>query len=263
MRRRLRGARRARLLPGELSWTPTARTASRARRATSRHQASRASRSPPARSATGCRSACGMALAGEAARPRVARLRAAQRRRMRRGLELGGVPVRRPPPARQPRRDHRLQQDPEPRRRSPRCWTSSRSPTSGAPSAGPSARSTATTTRRCTPRCSTAPLRRRAGPPVLIAHTVKGKGVGFMENTAGLALPVSPRRRAAGAGARRAGRVSGHEERLHRRRCVELAAARPADLRWWSATSAIRWSNRFADALPATASSTPASPSRT
>ena len=65
-----------------------------------------------------------------------ARLRGAQRRRVRRGLDLGSGAVRCPSPPRQSLRGDRLQQAPAHRARSPIRSTSSPSPTSGARSAG-------------------------------------------------------------------------------------------------------------------------------
>ena len=79
-----------------------------------------------------------------------ARLRRALRRRDAGGLDLGGGHVRQPLPPRRPGGADRLQRHPGRRRRS--CSTWSRSPTSGAPSAGTPPRSTATTWPRSSPR---------------------------------------------------------------------------------------------------------------
>ena len=65
------------------------------------------------------------------------------------------------------------------RRRRSCPW--SRWPTSGRPSAGTSSRSTATTCARSS-RPATRPRRSRNRPTWSCAHTVKGKGVSFMEN---------------------------------------------------------------------------------
>ena len=78
-------------------------------------------------------------------------------------------------------RHHRLQQAAERQRATTRSCGWSRWPRNGAPSTGPSPRSTVTTFGEI---LSTF---RRAGttqnrPSVIIAHTVKGKGVPYMEN---------------------------------------------------------------------------------
>ena len=113
--------------------------------------------------------------------PRLARLRAARRRRAAGGPDLGGrhggAQVR-ASTTWWPSSTTTTSSSWATRRRSCR---SSRSPTSGAPSTGTCSRSTATTLR---PSSRPARPRPRTGPPtVIIAHTVKGKGVSFMENT--------------------------------------------------------------------------------
>ena len=148
-------------------------------------RSSRGSTSRPARSARACRSASGMALAGEvpraAAEPRLGALR---RQRDGRGLDVGGLRARRALRARQPHGDHRREPARPARRDDGRLG--SRRRTSRAPrrSAGTRSRSTATTSRRSTTR-SPRPSRRPGQPTVVVARTMKGKGVAAVENQNG------------------------------------------------------------------------------
>ena len=123
----------------------------------------------------------GMALAAQARRQGTPDLVHAERRRVRRGLDLGGGALRAAPPARQPGRDRGLQQDPELRHASKTSSTSSRSPRSGGRSAGACARSTATTSTRSKSAYAAVPFE-PGRPSCIVAHTVKGKGVSFMED---------------------------------------------------------------------------------
>ena len=104
-----------------------------------------ASTSRPARSATGSRSRRAPRSPRASRASRAAHLRAHERRRVQRGLGLGGRHVRRPPPARQPRGHRRRQRPAGARLHARRASTSRRSTSAGAPSAGTCTRSTATT----------------------------------------------------------------------------------------------------------------------
>ena len=117
----------------------------------------------------------------EAAEESGARLHHAGRRRIAGRRSVGGRDVGRASQARQSLRRHRLQQAAERQHATtPSCgW--SRWPTNGAPSTGPwpeiDGHDIAAILDRFPPR------RRHAWPPaVIIAHTVKGKGVPYMEN---------------------------------------------------------------------------------
>ena len=94
---------------------------------------------------------------------------------------MGSRDVRRAPRARQSLRHHRLQQAAERRRATPRSWAWNRSPRNGARSAGTSRKSTATTSNKFSPRLRSA-RQRATRPSVIIAHTIKGKGVPYMED---------------------------------------------------------------------------------
>ena len=237
--RRLCGARRARLLPGRMARHATIRTA-RSSRATSRTRVCRGSSSRPARSATGSASAPAwrMRRSGSAATHRG--VRAHERRRMRRGLQLGGDAVRRPSPARQPRRHRRLQQDPEPRARSPRRWARAVRRQVARVRLGGAAKSTATTTRRCARDARSGAARAAAGRRCVIADTVKGKGVSFMEHSV-----LWHYRVAAGRGIRsRARRARDGQGRCETRSSTALMRARARDPRivLSPAISASAWS---------------------
>ena len=106
--------------------------------------------------------ATGSALAAQPLGQPAAHVRAHERRRVQRGLGLGGGHVRRPPPARRPRA--RSSTSTASRRSATRatCSTSRRSTSAGAPSAGTSTPSTGTTATRCAPS-STASRPARAG----------------------------------------------------------------------------------------------------
>ncbi len=126
--------------------------------------------------------AAGAALAGRLQRLDAAGVLPAQRRRVQRGIGLGGRHVRRAPPPVESRR--RSSTSTGSRRSATRrtCSISRRWRSAGARSAGTPTRSTGTTRSRSpTPsgRSTT-----EAGPPhVLVAHTVFGKGVSFMERS--------------------------------------------------------------------------------
>ena len=81
-------------------------------------------------------------------RARRARLRPGERRRMQRGLDLGGRHVRRPPPAFESRRDRRPQRPAGARLHPRRAGSRSARRPLATPSAGTCTRSTATTSRR-------------------------------------------------------------------------------------------------------------------
>ena len=149
----------------------------------------RASRSRPARSVRGSRSRpasppdCAAARCPSRAR-RPHGLLPARRRRAAGGPGVGGGDVRGARGTRQPRGDRRRQR-PADRRRVQRGHVPRRHRRQvlGVRLAR-RPRSTATTSRRSARRCS----RRKAhagGPAVVVAHTVKGKGVSFMEGEAG------------------------------------------------------------------------------
>ena len=125
--------------------------------------------------------ATGMALAAQARSSQPPHLLPVERRRMRRGLDLGGGALRAAPQARQPCGHGRLQQDSEPRagqgRHRPRA---ARGQVAGV-------RLGCSRDRR--PRSRTqierafAELPFEPGKPsCIVAHTVKGKGVSFMED---------------------------------------------------------------------------------
>ena len=145
-----------------------------------------------------------------------------ERRRMRRRLDLGSGPVRGAPSAGQPRRDRRLQQDPEPRTGRRHAAISSRSPTNGAPSAG---RRRGRRPRPRGDRALPAAVPPAAGKPTcVIAHTIKGKGCQLHGELRALALPTARgdefEGRCAHSRERREGRV--------RPAAAGLARARPA-----------------------------------
>ena len=118
-------------------------------------------------------------------RPRRARRRDDRRRRAAGGPELGGAAGRRARGGREPDRHRRPQRAPvrqadrgDPRPRRPRGEAAARS-------AGTSTPATGTTTSSCARRSRTSassPTR----PKVLVAHTIKGKGVSFMEHPVAL-----------------------------------------------------------------------------
>ena len=123
----------------------------------------------------------GMALAARIQGTGLPRLRRAVRRRVQRGLGVGGGDVRR-------RRRSSTTSAPSStttsgrRRRAPtRCWPSRRCATSGRRSAGTPSRSTATTSDALAALMAATP-RADGRPTAIVAHTVKGKGVSFMED---------------------------------------------------------------------------------
>ena len=109
---------------------------------------SRASRSPPDRWATDCRSPCGMALAAKRDGSPHRVFAVLSDGECDEGSNWEADSLRPPARTRQSRGHRRLQQNPEPRPASRTCWTWSRSPTSGGPFAGRCARWTATTSAR-------------------------------------------------------------------------------------------------------------------
>ncbi len=126
--------------------------------------------------------AAGAALAGRLQRLGAAGVLPPQRRGVQRGIGLGGRHVRRAPPPVESRR--RSSTSTASRRSATRrtCSTSRRWRSAGARSAGTSTRSTGTIRSRS--RTPSAGSTSSAGPPhVLVAHTVFGKGVSFMESS--------------------------------------------------------------------------------
>ena len=130
--RPLEGPRRARALRRALP-----ATAASTRRASTPTAPTAPARRPPGARAPGRRlldrlARPGLSLGAGAAlaarlRARAARVRAAERRRVQRGLGLGGGHVRRPPPAREPRRHRRRQRPAGARLHDATCSTSRRS----------------------------------------------------------------------------------------------------------------------------------------
>ena len=139
--------------------------------------------------------------------------RAAERRRVQRGLGLGGGDVRRRPEARERLRHRRLQQvaGHRPQQRDAGAGAAARR--SGRRSAGTRTRSTATTSARWRRCCASVP--NGSGKPVaIIAHTVKGKGVSFMEDDNNWHYRIP---NAEGSCRRQARSSAWHEKRLRRR----------------------------------------------
>ena len=128
--------------------------------------------------------AIGIALNARRIGVRLPHLRAARRRRVGRRFGLGSGRRRRHRRARQPVRHHRRQRASA--RAARRCgsttWSSSRA--AGARSAGTPSSSTATTCRRSSTR-SPRRARTKGQPTMILARTIKGKGVSFVEGKDG------------------------------------------------------------------------------
>ena len=127
--------------------------------------------------------AVGVALAGENRQGGLSRLRRHRRRRIAGGQQLGGRHGGRAPQARQPDPRSSTETRCSRARASPRPTTSSRSPTSFAHFAG--TWSTWTATMSTALLEAFAPRADRTKPLCVIAHTVKGKGVSYMEDQVG------------------------------------------------------------------------------
>ena len=156
-----------------------------------RRRRRRESSSPPARSATRSRSVSASPSPNSSTAPPRAPSCCSATASCRKA-RCGRRRCRRRASAREPAGDRRLQPLSGRAVASTRSCRSSRWPTSGAPSAGTCRRSTATTWRRSSPRSTR--CRPPTGPTVLIAHTVKGKGVPGVEGTGARPLHDAHRR---------------------------------------------------------------------
>ena len=125
--------------------------------------------------------AAGARLRGQRGDPRV---RPAGRSGAERGPDLGGRPGRGAVRPGQPRSDRRPQPDGARRARPRRSCRSSPSTGASRRSDGASSRcGTVTTRRRCCAASTRCPRPTREVPTCVVARTVKGKGVGYMEQT--------------------------------------------------------------------------------